>query len=110
MDEAKPAKARRAPGQAAAPMTEVQKELADLRRDMAGLAAAFQDLLKTPKSGLGASLKDRREELGDQAAALRDSLDKEVEVLRDYVRTRPIKVLATAGLAGLLFGLLTGRR
>lgn len=110
MDEAKAARPRRAPGQAAAPLTEVQKELADLRQDMAGLAAALQDLLKTPKARLAASLKDRREELGDQAAAVRDGLDKEVEVLRDYVRTRPIKALATAGLAGLLFGLLSGRR
>lgn len=143
MDDATADKPRRAAARAGDNLKDVQKDIADLRQDMAQISAALQDLVLASKGGLGAALKAKGDQVADQAAALRDMMQAqaaalretvqtqagglrdtvqtqagqlrdtagtEVEQLRGYVRETPLKSVAAVGVAGLLFGLLVGRR
>lgn len=93
---------------------ELARQIAELRADLAALTESLGDLAQGKASGLLDQLHARMAELGGTAeAAMKDKLagaEATLDHMSDYARQKPLHALAMAAGAGMVFGLLFGRR
>ena len=99
---------------AAAEQAEMQRQIAELRADVARLTAALGAAAEGRAESLLDHLQSRVADLGGAAdAAVRDKMAGMEEVLEqasDYARRKPLQALGLALGAGMVFGTLFGRR
>lgn len=92
----------------------LEAELNALRDELAQLAATFADTAASHGSAFAETLSAETERLkarGEAAlSGLQDGAEQCLEDTRAYVRDNPLASLGLAALAGLIFGLLFGRR
>lgn len=81
----------------------LQQQIAELQADVARLLQGIADL----GHAKGESMVDAVKAKADSAAA---QADQKLEEARTYVQANPLQALGFAALAGLIFGLLFGRR
>lgn len=86
----------------------LEDQIAQLRADMARIAATLAGLGQTAGDTLRSTLTgaDPAEPLG----AARDTANATLADMTDYARRNPVQALAMAGGLGLLLGLMVGRR
>lgn len=92
----------------------LEAQLAQLRADLARMAESLTALAQSQGAALAAHLGKNAESLRDAAAAplaaLQAEAEPKLEEARAYVRANPLQALGLAAGAGLIFGLLFGRR
>ena len=92
----------------------LEEQIAELRADMARVAATLAALGQTSGATLRATLADHvdslREEGEARLAEVSQSAEATLADLTDYARRNPTQALAMAGGLGLLLGLFFGRR
>lgn len=88
----------------------VSRQMADLQADVARLLQGLADLGLAKGEAVADAVRAGADRLkaGKDAAAAR--VDDQLAEARDYVQANPVKALGFAALAGLVFGLLLGRR
>lgn len=93
---------------------ELARQIAELRADLAALTASLGDLAQGKAGGLPDQLQARLAELGGNVeAAMKGRMagaEATLEHMSDYARQKPLHALAVAAGAGMVFGLLFGRR
>ena len=92
----------------------LEAQLAQLRADLARMADTVTTLAQSQGAALGDRLGAEAEKLRGtaeaQMAALQAQAEPKLEEARAYVRSNPLHALGMAAGAGLIFGLLFGRR
>ena len=93
---------------------ELARQIRELRADLEKLAAALGDLSEGRAAGLLDALQSRLRDMGGNAETLvKDKLagaEATLDEVADYARRKPLHALGIAAAAGMLFGLLFGRR
>ena len=88
---------------AAETAAQLEDQIAQLRADLAGLASALAGLAQT-------RCAETLNTLGAEADKLRAEIDPKLQEARDFVQGRPFTALGYALGAGVILGLLFGRR
>lgn len=95
-------------------LAQLEEQIVQLRADMARIAETLAALAQTSGTTLKASLAQKAEALRAQGEETLSEAGKTAEAtladVTDYARRNPAQALAMAGGAGLLLGLLFGRR
>ncbi len=81
----------------------LEDQIAQLRADLAGLATALAGLAQTRGA-------ETLNSLGAEADKLRAEIDPKLQEARNFVQGRPFTALGYALGAGVILGLLFGRR
>lgn len=93
---------------------DLAQEIAALRADLERLTASLGDLAQGRAAGLLDALHARMQGLGGAAETLaKDKLagaEATLDEVADYARRKPLHALAFAAGAGMVLGLLFGRR
>ena len=96
------------------PAEGLETQLAQLRADLAQMAETLTALAQSQGSAMSARLGEEAHKLRDtaeaQLAALQAQAEPKLAEARAYVQTNPLQALGMAAGAGLIFGLLFGRR
>jgi ElaB/YqjD/DUF883 family membrane-anchored ribosome-binding protein len=98
--------------EAAAP--DLAAQIAELRRELSGIVEALaheaSNRSATFAEKMGAEAEHLKTEAEAAAAAARARLDAQAEEARACVRANPLTAIGIAAVAGLIFGLIFGRR
>ena len=93
---------------------EIARQIAELRADLEALTTSLGDLAQGKASSLLEKLQSRVAEMGGSAeAAMKVKLagaEATLDEVTDYVRRKPLHALAIAAVAGMVLGLLYGRK
>ena len=93
---------------------ELARQIAALRADLEALTTSLGDLAQGKASNLLDQLQSRMAELGGSAeAAMKVRLagaEATFDEVTDYARRKPLHALAMAAVAGMVLGLLFGRK
>lgn len=81
----------------------LQQQIADLQADVARLLQGIADLGQAKGDRVADAVKAHAEAAAAQA-------DQKLDEARAFVQANPLQALGFAALAGLIFGLLFGRR
>ncbi len=92
----------------------LEAQLAQLRADMSRMAETLAALAQSQGAALTTTLEEEAADLRSKAeaklAALQAQAEPKLAEAREYVRGNPLQALGFAAGAGLIFGLLFGRR
>lgn len=92
----------------------LEAQIAQLREDMARVIETLGELGRDGRESLKAKASEKAEDLRDQGAAefakASESAEAAFAEVTGYARDKPMQSLAIAAGAGLLLGLLFGRR
>ena len=96
------------------PTTEdLNKQIEQLRADVAAIGTTLSDLAAAKAGELGDRARGEAEALGERGRQSLDEAARQLDRLEsgtaDYVRTRPVQALAIAAGLGLLVGFLSRR-
>jgi ElaB/YqjD/DUF883 family membrane-anchored ribosome-binding protein len=93
---------------------ELARQVAELRADLARLTTLLGDVAQGKAEGFLHRMQQGASDIGgDAQAALKDGvagIEGTLNDVSDYARKNPIHALAWAAGAGMLFGLIFGRR
>ena len=93
---------------------DLARQINELRADLEKLTASLGDLAEGKVGGLLDALQSRLRDMGGNAETLvKDKLagaEATLDEVADYARRKPLHALGIAAAAGMLFGLLFGRR
>ena len=95
---------------AAADKANLETQMAELRKDLARIAETLAGIGAAGGAVLTDAVKAEAEKLRAQGAAAAHGAEIRMDECRAYVRSNPFTALGMAAGAGLLFGMLFGRR
>jgi ElaB/YqjD/DUF883 family membrane-anchored ribosome-binding protein len=93
---------------------DLARQINELRADLERLTASLGDLAQGKAAGLLDALQSRMHAIsGNAEAMVKDKVagvEAKLDGVTDYARRKPLQALAMAAGAGMLFGMLFGRR
>ena len=101
-------------GEQTADAADMARQIAELRVEITRLTEGLATLSEGKASGLLDQLQARMAAIaGSAEAGVKDKIagaDATLEAVTDYARQKPLHALAVAAGAGMVFGLIFGRR